>query len=265
MFPFIEIFGKEIGTYGICASVGMIVCVFVAFLLLRKYKVEIEDVILNAVAIAVGLLICGHLLFAITNIDHIPGMYEKLGFFKMLPVLFGGNVFYGGFLGSLLGLKIYHKIDKEQNERLWFDIFAVFTPLFHAFGRIGCFLGGCCYGVEASWGFTVHGNTLSPAINDVQRIPIQLIEAGLNLVIFAVIVSLFKKEKLRGELIYVYMLIYPVVRFVDEFWRGDEIRGLWLGLSTSQWISIALFIWAAVHFTVKFVRSQKNSAFKNEG
>ena len=57
-------------------------------------------------------------------------------------------------------------------------------------------------------------------------------------------------------MIYIYMLIYPVVRFILEFFRGDEIRGIWFGLSTSQWISIALFAFAICKMTVIARRSR---------
>ena len=137
------------------------------------------------------------------------------------------------------------------------------TPLFHIFGRIGCFLAGCCYGIESDFGFTVHNNHLNPSINDVNRLPVPLIEAACNLLIFLFILYLFKKDKMRDKLIYVYMIIYPVVRFTLEFFRGDEYRGFLFGLSTSQWISIILFVFAIVMLIIKRnkpERSKENAA-----
>ena len=55
---------------------------------------------------------------------------------------------------------------------------------------------------------------------------------------------------MKDKLIYVYMLIYPVVRFILEFLRGDEIRGFLFGLSTSQWISILLFVYALIRLGI---------------
>lgn len=81
--------------------------------------------------------------------------------------------------------------------------------------------------------------------------PVPLIEAACNLLIFLFILYLFKKDKMRDKLIYVYMIIYPVVRFTLEFFRGDEYRGFLFGLSTSQWISIILFVFSIVMLIIK--------------
>ncbi len=62
---------------------------------------------------------------------------------------------------------------------------------------------------------------------------------------------IYKKEKAKDKLVYIYLMIYPAVRFGLEFLRGDEIRGILFGLSTSQWISIALFAFSAVSLIVK--------------
>ena len=120
-------------------------------------------------------------------------------------------------------------------------MYAVLVPLFHAFGRVGCFLGGCCYGIESEFGFTTHTNTNIPSINGVNRFPVQLLESGCNLIIFFILLTLFRKRIMEKRLIWIYLLIYPVVRFCDEFLRGDVYRGFLLGLSTSQWVSIILF------------------------
>ena len=62
---------------------------------------------------------------------------------KLLGMYFGGSVFYGGFIGVTLVLLIYTRVSKSVGRADALDIWAVSVPLFHAFGRIGCFLGGC--------------------------------------------------------------------------------------------------------------------------
>jgi prolipoprotein diacylglyceryltransferase len=76
----------------------------------------------------------------------------------------------------------------------------------------------------------------------VNRFPVQLLEASLNLLLFAFLVILLKKGVMKGNLMWIYGSIYPVIRFFDEFLRGDAIRGFVFGLSTSQWISIFVFV-----------------------
>lgn len=260
MYPFIYIFGKQFTTYAIISILGLVVATFVFYLLTRKYKYYFEDVVFLALIAGAGIMVGGHILFGITNIPKLIDLFknhfnltDKL-FWQSLVNLFGGLVYYGGFIGSVLllywftGLK---HMKKTVNRHVVLNIYGIVVPLFHAFGRVGCFFGGCCYGMECSWGFIVHGNTITPEINDVRRLPIQLIEAGINLLIFLLLLYFYKKDILKGRLLYAYMVIYPLCRFVLEFFRGDRIRGIWFGLSTSQWISIGMLIFAITSLIVK--------------
>ena len=264
MYPIVHIFGKTIGTYAICAIVGVFVCMLVAYFMVRKEKgFCIEDLIVSAVAIVVGLVIGGHIIFGITNIPQIVSLFQNAAdytFIEFMTLLFGnylgGMVFYGGLLGGIAGLAVVCKTQFGHREFMY-DMYAVCIPLFHFFGRIGCFLGGCCYGIECKCGFTVHGNTLNPAVNDVNRFPVQLVEAGCNLTIFIILFVLHRKNKLKNRLLIVYFYIYPVVRFILEFFRGDEIRGFLFGLSTSQIISILLFVFAIVFTVADTIKKKK--------
>ena len=258
MFPTIEVFGFTIGMYGVMTVIGAAICVLVGLSLIKKFKIRWEDFALVMIAAAIGILFFSHILYAVTNIETIASTIANIGELKFNEVLdrfllsIGGMVFYGGFIGGALTILFYCKvINKSLNKNNLLDIYAVLVPLFHTFGRIGCFLGGCCYGIESDFGFTVHNNNLNPFINGVNRLPIQLIESGCNLLIFLFILYLFKKDIMKDKLIYVYMIVYPVVRFILEFFRGDEYRGFLFGLSTSQWISIILFVFSVVMLIIK--------------
>ena len=265
MYPFIEIFGRSIGTYGIMAALGMLASALCCYLLLRKKEVDIEDIAMTGLIFAGGAVIGAHIVYGITNTDKIIELFKNIkdyNFISFCQTLFGnymgGMVFYGGLIGGLIALVISDKVSQKYfRGEVMFDAVAVAIPLFHFFGRIGCFLGGCCFGVESHIGFTVHGNTLYPAVNDVNRLPIQLIESGLNLILFFVLLVLYKKKKFPHRMLIVYFYIYPVIRFTDEFFRGDEIRGFLFGLSTSQIISILLFTFAII-VTVIDVYKKKN-------
>lgn len=248
MFPYFEILGRVVGSYAVCSVAGMLICGWVAVWLGRRYGIAMEEILLCMVAIVLGLLIGGHVVYGIT---HLPELVELLGhisqysvgdFFVQLGQIFGGMVFYGGFIGAAVALCIYLRFHKSVERKHVLDIFAVGLPLFHTFGRLGCFLGGCCYGKESSWGVLITDNPLQPELNGVVRIPVQLIESFCNLCIFLVLLFLIRKGRLEGKLLFLYMILYPVVRFILEFFRGDEIRGFLWGISTSQWISILLLI-----------------------
>lgn len=265
MFPAIEIFGRQIGLYGIMAVLGFAACFFVGSRLIRRFDIDIYDFALTMIAAGIGMAVGASALYAATNYRVLLygfSHFSKIGWdglWRCISAAFGGFVFYGGFIGAGFAILIYTKFAKSvtpHRDRL-LDIYAVLVPLFHTFGRIGCFLGGCCYGIESSFGFTVHGNAFNPSVNGVNRFPIQLVESGCNLLIFLFLLYFFYRGIMQSRLIYIYILIYSVVRFTDEFFRGDVHRGMLFGLSTSQWISIALFLFALVMLPIK----TKNSPY----
>ncbi len=264
MFPSFNILGREIGMYGVCAVLGLFAAAVSAKILTKKKNVPIEDIIFVILFVSGGMLVGGHLLYGITHIRQIIyilsniGKYGVKASFTALLNCFGGSVFYGGFIGAWIAVNTYMKVSKSENKGLMKDIFALSVPLFHVFGRIGCFFGGCCYGVECSWGFTVYDNTYVPAINGVPRIPIALFEACVNLLIYAVLVYLYKKCILKDRLVYMYILLYAPARFIIEFFRGDAIRGSFAGLSTSQWISVLLLLFVGISVLTGRLRPKEN-------
>ena len=171
MFPTFEIFGKEIGMYGVMTIIGAAFCVLVGYFLIKKFGITWMDMALVMIAALIGILVVSHIVYGISNIPKLAVIIQNIGkltfiqFITLLGECFGGMVFYGGFIGGALGvIKKKKKIDKSLNTNEFLDIYAVLIPLFHTFGRIGCFLGGCCYGIESDFGFTVHNNTLNQPI-----------------------------------------------------------------------------------------------------
>ena len=250
MYPLIEIFGRTIGTYALCAVAGIFVSLLFFWKHTRTIKFSIDDILLLSIPTVLGLVAMGHLLYGMTHLGEIvqilsyANQISLAGVLTLLGNCFGGSVFYGGMIGAYLTFAFCTRKYEKPKKDLLCDTLAMSIPLFHVFGRIGCFLGGCCYGIESAFGFTVHDNPLVPTINDVNRFPVALAEALGNLLIFLVLYYL--SQKIKGKVIYVYLLLYPVLRFSLEFLRGDEIRGIYFGLSTSQWISIALFVFSAI-------------------
>lgn len=258
MLPYLNIFGKEISTYMLCVLAGVFTAGIYVCRTAKKRGHDNNDYIIFMLVSAIGVFIGGHILYGITNIPFVVEVVKNWSalitsfwsFIKLFVIVFGGSVFYGGLLGGMAVGIIYGR-KKKLDLKEYSDICAPMVPLFHFFGRIGCFLGGCCYGIESPFGITIHGNELVPMINDVQRFPVQLLEAGLNLALFFVLAHLLKKDKFKGGLFAIYLIIYSVIRFSDEFLRGDTYRGFLFGLSTSQIISILIFIGACIFLVVR--------------
>lgn len=256
MIPYITIFGKKISLYIIMTLVGIFISGIFTTRIIKKEKKDVDEFLVVMLIAAVGLFFGGHILYGITNANYLFKAivnFNKIASFKefidIFLFIFGGSVFYGGLIGMLI--TEYITVKKKKMDMKWcFDITAFSIPLFHMFARIGCFLSGCCYGVKSHIGFT-YKHAIVELANGVRRFPIQLVESGYNLILFILLYTLYKKEKFKGKLIYIYLILYPIGRFIFEFFRGDEYRGFLFGLSTSQIVSIMLMLFAVISLICK--------------
>lgn len=154
----------------------------------------------------------------------------------------GGFVFYGGLVFVAIFSFLFFKLRKDlEIKNLGLLIPGV--TLGHAIGRLGCFLAGCCYGSETDSVFSIHSNGHD-------RFPVQLIESAGLLFLFFVSKRILNRKDAQARAIVVYLYGYATLRFFNEFLRGDEIRGLYFGLATSQWVSIFIILITSVVIAV---------------
>ncbi len=264
MFPYFMIFGKIITTYWLMSLIGAFAAGIFTCVQVKRIGEDDNDAIVVMLFSAIGVILGGHLLYGITQIRQLPLLLTADSFGQFIGYaqqIFGGSVFYGGLFGGLIAAMITVNA-KKLKKPLYRDLMAFTIPLFHAFARTGCFLSGCCYGIECEWGFTTHTNDLVPDINGVSRFPVQLLEAALNLLLFGVLFYLFKRTRNGGfwktRLLPLYGIGYATIRFFDEFLRGDAIRGFVGSLSTSQFISILVWIASAVWLWISVMRERRS-------
>ena len=259
MYPIINIFGFEVQTYSVLAALGFVLTAMLAVKLGKLKNISAEKSLMATLVSAFGVFVGGYILFALTNIKSIVNVISESGFSlaDLMPYI-SGMVFYGGLIGAIIVLFVYTAVSKDVKRQDVFDVFAVTAPFFHIFGRVGCFFAGCCYGVESEFGIITYNNT-SPTHYGVSRFPVALLEAFVNLLIFVLLLYLFKRNKLGGKLIFVYLLVYAPARFVLEFFRGDNIRGFVFGLSTSQFISILIIAFVCVYSLVLYFKKKSKS------
>ncbi|MEE1076102.1 MAG: prolipoprotein diacylglyceryl transferase family protein [Acutalibacteraceae bacterium] len=268
MFTTVDILGGELPYYGIMVTLGILAC-FLLLLFTRKKRQNIEGIeyVLMGLVAGISAFIMAHIVYGIAHLDkiifvitHPDRLFESIeSFLFYFSDIFGGMVFYGGLIGACIGSYIYMKKTKLDIKE-YSDTLAPCIPLFHAFGRMGCFLAGCCYGIESNIGFTYRYSIVEPA-NGVCRFPVQLLEASENILICILLtIMLCKCKKLpHGILIWIYGFIYSVVRFANEFLRGDNIqRGFFGVFSTSQWISIFIFILSSIVISVNILKMIKS-------
>ena len=244
MIPNIVIFGKEFTPYLLMALCGIFTVGILACIKSKKCSIDDNETICVLLFAALGVIFGSHLLYAITNIPFaikiLPQSDSLKKLLQALNLIFGGSVFYGGLFGGLFAAKLYIHFSKLDS-KFFMWLLTPYIPLFHFFGRLGCFLSGCCYGIECNIGF-VYNHSLIEEANHVSRFPIQLVESILNLSLFFILTKLQKNEKAKSHLLEIYLGTYAIIRFTDEFFRGDSIRGIWFGLSTSQIISIIVLL-----------------------
>ena len=249
MFPFFTIVGRTIGMYQIMILAGIFAAAIYVTFICKKNGYDENDGIIFLLIISIGVFAGGHILYSIVNYQllikvikniHVINSFEN--FISAVFLIWGGNVFYGGLFGGILTAIIVFR--KRPQYKYLLDIVTPAIPLFHFFGRIGCFFAGCCFGIESSFGFTFSHSIIEEA-NGINRFPVQLLEALINLFLFFIIDIFRRKNFFRQNIIYIYLLFYSVARFFIEFLRGDEYRGFVFALSTSQIISILVFCFTA--------------------
>jgi len=246
VFPFINLFGQEYPTLSILGLVGFFLAVIVAGFRAKRFGLTRSDLVYIGVFAGLGLLVGSFLFFGLTRISFV---WENRDYFPnfttLIFVLFGGMVFYGGLFGAIAGIFLYSRIMKVPFGTAMILTIPVF-PLAHSIMRIGCFAGGCCHGIPFPSPLGIAFTNAVGAPNNIPLLPVQLYEAAANLLIFGIMWCYTIRDRSWVATACLYGLIYSFVRFWLEFLRGDAIRGFVIGLSTSQFISIAVFIVCAI-------------------
>jgi phosphatidylglycerol:prolipoprotein diacylglycerol transferase len=236
--------GRDIPVYGFLIMIGGVLSVSVALILLKKVNLEFFDFMCCVAFIIIGAFVGAKLLSIITAFkDIIEFIKLKPPFFEgFMIIMQGGFVFYGGLIGGLIALILYCKVCKVSL-RPYISVAAAALPLGHAFGRVGCFFAGCCYGMPYDGWLShtyTHADNPTEGLLGVPRFPVQLLEACCLLILFAILLYVFIKKPNSYATTIGYIIGYGILRFCLEFLRGDKERGGFLGVSTSQWISILL-------------------------
>jgi phosphatidylglycerol:prolipoprotein diacylglycerol transferase len=155
-----------------------------------------------------------------------------------------GFVFYGSFLFAVPAMLWFFKKNKINTYKM-LDVMAITTCLVHAFGRLGCFMAGCCYGKPTD---SVFGVVFSdPAcFVEPKGIPLHPTQLYESLYIFILALFLFflrSRRKFYGQLFLIYLIFYAIGRSVLELFRGDEERGfIFKYISHSQFIAMLIVL-----------------------
>lgn len=211
--------GLTVRWYGVMAAVGF-VSAFLIMLINRKYTKLCKDQIANILITAMISGVLGSRIFYVVQ----NWWYYKNHLGEVIRIDKGGLVFYGGFILALLILIVYIRKYCRADVIRVFDVMSPALALAHAFGRVGCFFNGCCFGKPAdlAWSVVYKPGTIPfDRYGDTPLHPVQIYETLLNIILACILFVLVRKSK-RGVAMSCYILAYGILRFVDEFFRGDH-------------------------------------------
>jgi len=249
-----EIFGFQIYWYGILAAAGFLFAFGTASRRAPKAGLKGEDVFNLAPWIIIGTVIGARSLYVITFWDT---EFANQPFTHIFNVR-SGLVYYGGLMGASLATMLYTRKAKLPLWRLA-DVIAPSIPLGHAFGRVGCFMTGCCYGRPTELPWAVHFPK-AHWTNGIGVHPVQLYESALNLLFYAFLAWFFRRRKFDGQVFAIYLLGYAILRAFTESFRGDYTQHYLGGLLTpGQTVGIIVF---ALGAALWFWRSRMRNGAK---
>lgn len=252
MFPdLIDLGFLHLKTYGACMATGFLLCWHLVERL--SGRKDLSNLLLS---LMIGGVAGSRIAYVI---EHWQSEFASNPA-TIIRVDQGGLMFYGGFILAFAIFFVWCFVKKESPLKLA-DLLAAVVPLGHAFGRIGCFFYGCCYGRDSNCWCAVTFPMGSPSWYEhgrkmVSVLPTQLFEAAALLALFALLMYVWRRQaritnrEPRGAILGLYLCGYAVIRFGIEILRGDP-RAAVGPFSISQAISIgmiavgALFIFNA--------------------
>lgn len=268
-----------VGTYGVLIVVGMLTGLALASWLARRRGLPTQFFSDLLLVLVISGFLGARLLYILTNWGEFIASPGALILSRQ------GFVFLGGFIAAL-GAGVWFARRQRVPVLEAADVLAPAIALGHAFGRIGCFLAGCCYGgfctpaehadgaacavgvvyplatdptgkpdlmFNYAWQHQVELELIAPtATQTLPVIPVQLFESAGNFLLAALLVFLWLRRRHAGQIFGLYLILYSILRFGLEYLRGDTSRGVYFGgwLSTSQMISIATLVAGIVLFWI---------------
>jgi len=243
-----------IHTYGFLLAIGVLCGIALSLKLAKKQNLD-PKVLVDFIFYAILVGLVGAKVWYFVTI-----MGDKNETIDLKSIITAAGTFHGGIIFGLLFVVWYLRKHKLGFKKIA-DTLAPGVALAHFFGRMGCFAAGCCWGREAA-GCSIavefnHPEATTGVPMYTPLYPVQVMEAILNLINFIILFVVFKKKKFDGQLVVLYMLNYSIIRFIVEFFRGDDDRGYIFGglehpfssLSVPQLVSIVGAITAIILYT----------------
>lgn len=256
MYPMFHFLNHAIPTFGILFLLGAGAAFLLGILTAKKYVIPTMDAMFFGLFGIIGGILGAKLLYIIVDLPNLIANPET----ALIRLATGGAVFYGGLLGGILGGFLYTHVYHLDTIK-YFDMAVPCLSLAQAFGRIGCFFNGCCYGIPYEGFGAIYYPVGAYPPSGIGLFPSQLTESAFLFILTPVLMTILSKSRVPGFTTGFYLITYGIFRFFNEFFRSDP-RGSIGFLSTSQTISLAIIIFGLL-FILKIPQRFYEKHLKN--
>ncbi len=282
--------------YGTMLTIGFLSATYLASRRAKSVGLNPEVIFDLMMWILLPGIIGARIVYLLQYGDRVFAQKQGFEIVKAAVALWdGGIVFYGCIIGGVVGLLIFCRRRKIRPMQLG-DVLMPSLFIGLGFGRIGCFLYGCCFGAACSLPWAVHfpsdsltferlaarsemnhqklleANGIPIATSEISNIeadavlttmalhPTQLYSSVLAFMLAWFLIWFFRRRPFEGAVLALGWTLYPINRFVLEIIRDDEPGRMNTGLTFSQLMSIGLFVSGCLLF---FYLQKTQNSFRN--
>ena len=240
-------FNTKLPLYAMMILFSLLANVIVVINICKKYNFSKDEIIGALVYENIGIIFGAKLLTYIQN-------YKEYTNFDVISL---GLSSYGAIIGAIICLIIFGLQFKKSLKNMLFT-FMPSIPLMYAIGKIGCFLAGCCYGIEYSGMGSISYKYSTIAPNYTQLFPIQLLETITFILIFIYMIYKIFKKQFQWKTLGISFILCGFAKFVLDYLRASHIN---IFLSLNQLISL-LFILIGFYMIKKYKTDVKEFNLK---
>lgn len=239
-----NIFGIDIYWYALIIVFAIISALFYCRKIDGMYKIKFETILNIYIWIIPIGVICARLYYVLFKLE-----YFLQNPISILNIRDGGLAIYGGIIGGIITIIFYCKKQKINLLNL-LDYLAPAVALAQSIGRWGNFFNLEAYGIETNlpWRMCIIKDGIQKCVH-----PTFLYESICTFLIFILLCNLQKRRKFKGEILYLYLILYAFVRFWIEGIRIDSL--MLYNFRISQILSIAVFILFLGIFTYAVIKN----------
>lgn len=223
-----------INIYPIFIAIGFLLLLVVNLLRSKNYDIKWFQSIILSFLVEIISIISAYLMYVIENPNDTSFSFSFYGVVLIMPVI-------------MIAFKpLFKKISLNN----YYNYISITVPLELCIIRIGCFLSGCCYGIPAKWGVAYYDYALN-----FYRIPVQLFESVICLIIYCFLQINEKKKWIKINSLFIFIILYGISRFFLEFLR-DTPKIFFETFSMGQmWACVSIMISLLI---INIIRIKKN-------